>query len=410
MVSGKWTFPWAAVLTSEDRLHLALLIALCATNAAVLSREPSASGQRASAARAAVAAPAEELSRGELEAAIERLRAWLERARSEALVGSEQELALRGLGPTAEDRSNPERWLTRWLGPEMTHAWLNGSAAAMEHVETRRELSAALVILLEAGVPPSQPVATPAGEQTPGTKLAELVQRVLDVEPPRAELTSPWQLDLLSLAVLGGLRQYHDRLARATQRELVRLDREQRTGELQPGSGDPSPEQLESLARDWRANQAAQPRGAQQLHWSAAVFRATAVLKEEPLSAAARQHQRGLLGRYRSERALYRYLEATARDERERALVQLAALENLGRFEEALYGAQLGFSPSAARAPGAETARVMRMAARELIDRWQGLEANELAARGLLSPRERTQLLRAAVHALRGLRAARVAG
>jgi hypothetical protein len=145
------------------------------------------------------------------------------------------------------------------------------------------------------------------------------------------------------------------------------------------------------------------------LHWSVAVFRGVAVLNEAPLAAAARQHQRALLGRYRRDRALYRYLIATAQDERERVRVQLGALENLGRLEEALYGAQLTLQGGPDRTPGSETARVMRMAARELVEHWHSLEASSLASRTRLPEPERVALVRAAVHALRGLRTARIA-
>lgn len=389
---------------------MALLLALCAANAVVLSRPPSLSSGPASAARTALGESGAELSRAELDAAIERLRTWLERVRAEALVGSAQEVALRGLGPLPEDRANPDRWLSRWLGPDLARAWLSNSPTAVGRSETRADLTAALVILLEAGVPPSQPLVIPAGEQAPGLKLGELVQRLLDLEPGRAELASPWQLDLLSLAVLGGMSQYEDRLAHATRRELRRLDQQHRTRDLQPGAGDPSPDQLQALAAKWRAEQRSRPPGALDLHWSAAAFRGAAVLGEAALAAAARQHQRALLGSYRSDRALYRYLEATARDGQERTRVQLAALENLGRFEEALYGAHLTFVRGAASPPGSETARVMRMIARDLIDRWHRLEESTLTSRGALAPEEHTLLVRAAVHALRGLRTARVAG
>lgn len=394
-------------MTAEDRIHLALLLTLCAASAVVLTSPPST--DRAGAARAALGHASTELSRAELDAAIERLRSWLDGVRKEALAGGAAAAALRGLGPAPEDRANPERWLSRWLGPDVARAWLSNSAAVASS-ETRADLTAALVVLLEAGVSPNQPLTTPAGEQAPGLKLGELVQRVLDLEPARAELDSPWQLDLLSLAVLAGMSQYEDRVARATWRELRRLDQQQRTGYQMAGAGDPSPEQLENLAEHWRAAQGAHPPGALDLHWSSAAFRGAAVLGEAPLTEAASQHQRALLGRYRNDHALYRYLEAIARDEGERARVQVAALESLGRFEEALYGAHLSLQRGTGGSPGPETARVMRMVARELIERWSHLEESRLTARGALGADEHSRLVRAAVHALRGLRTARVAG
>jgi hypothetical protein len=207
--------------------------------------------------------------------------------------------------------------------------------------------------------------------------------------------------------VLGGLDQYRDRLARATQSELRRLDLAQRTRGVQPGAGDPSPQQLETLANEWRSG--AQLSAAVDLHWSASVFRSAAVLDDTALDEAAVGHLRALLGRYRSDRALHRYLEATARDERERSAVQLAALEHFGRFEEALYNAHLTFRRTPDAAPGVETARVMRLAARDLVEQWRSLEATALAPRSALPPQQRTLVIQAAVQALRGLRGSRVA-
>ncbi|MEY2930624.1 MAG: hypothetical protein RL033_1373 [Pseudomonadota bacterium] len=394
------------ILTAEDRIHLALLLTLCAANA-VLLREPSSDApRRESAARAAVGDSAAELSRAELDAAITRVQTWLEHARGEALVGSEQELALRGLGPSPQDRSNPERWLSHVLGPEVTRAWLSDSSTAAVRGQTRAELTSTLVILLETGVPMTQPLATPSSERAAGLQLGELVGRLLEHEPKVSEL-GPSQLDLLSLAVLGGLHKYQDRLARTTQVELRRLDLAQRTRDVQPGAGDPTPEQLEKLANEWRSG--AQLSTAVDLHWSAAVFRSAAVLDDKALDEAAQGHLRALLGRYRSDRALHRYLEATARNERERSAVQLAALEHLGRFEEALYNAHLSFRQTADAAPGVETARVMRLAARDLVEQWQNVEAAALPPRSALPPQQRTLLIQAAVQALRGLRGARVA-
>src|SRR6185503_12505555 len=162
------------------------------------------------------------------------------------------------------------------------------------------------------------------------------------------------------------------------------------------------------LAR--RAELAREQGGAVDLHWSAAAFRATAVLREADLEAQARRHLNALLSRYHSDRTLLLYLEARAADAGERRSVQLAALEHLGRFEEALYNAHLTFRSDPHAAPSPATAQVMRFAARDLIERLQQLDAKEFELQGRGAEQTPGALLRAAVHALRGLRTARVAG
>jgi hypothetical protein len=269
------------------------------------------------------------------------------------------------------------------------------------------------VILLESGVPLAQDIALAPAEKAPGLKLSELVQRTLEGQAVGSEEgaeADPWQLDLLSLGVLGGLEQYRERLAHATQRALRRLDRAQRSQSVQPGSGALDAQQLALLAQAWRAPRGSEPPGALDLHCSAAVFRATAVLRDDDLDTQARRLLNTLLSRYRNDRALYRYLETTARNERERRDARVEALENLGRFEEALYNAHLSFRKDASSPPAPYTAQVMRLAARDLIDRLQNLDSRDFQPAPSDAPERRRELLRAAVHALRGLRTARVAG
>jgi hypothetical protein len=402
-------------LTAEDRIHLALLLALGAANFALCARGPGEGpAEPAKTARAAVRVAPTEVTRVELEAAIDRLEGWLARSRTQLPSGAPGALALQSLGPTREDRAQPGRWLAQLLGADMANTWLTPAAGAASAAGgSPRELSAALVVLLEVGVPLEQTLSTAAVEKAPGVKLSELVQRSLDNQdetaPDRAD-TDPWQLDLLSLAVLGGMSQYRDRLAHSTQRSLRRLDQLQRSQSAQPGAGELDAQQLERLAQAWRLQTGPEPPGALDLHWSAAVFRGTAVLGEADLDAQARRHLNALLSRYHNDRALYRYLESTAGTARERRVLQLAALENLGRFEEALYNAQLTFRSDSGAGPSPYTAQVMRFAARDLIDRLQGLDTRDFELQSAATEQTRDGLLRAAVQALRGLRTARVAG
>jgi hypothetical protein len=146
------------------------------------------------------------------------------------------------------------------------------------------------------------------------------------------------------------------------------------------------------------------------LHWSAAVFRATAVLADSELEPQARRHLNTLLLAYPNERALYRHLLGTARHAAERTRIELDAVEHLGRLEEALYSAHLSFRRSSQRAPAATTAEVMRLAARDLIDQLQQLTPDDSEDAPSHDTEARQARLRAAVQALRGLRTARVAG
>jgi hypothetical protein len=402
-------------LTAEDRIHIALVLALGVANLAILVHGPCAGPlPPAEAARLAVSEPPSEVQRAEIDAAIQQLELWLAPSRAQAVPELEQQLALQGLGPTPDDRTHPERWLGRLLGAESTRSWLSlHPSAAASADATRPTLTAALVILLESGVPLEQQIAAAPAEKAPGLKLSELVQRSLEgtvVSPDEGADSDPWQLDLLSLAVLGGLEPYRERLAQATQRALRRLDRVQRGQSVQLGSGPLDAGQLARWASEWRAPHGAEWHAPLDLHCSAAVFRATAVLGDDDLDTQARRHLHALLSRYPNDRALYRYLEATARNERERSSVRVEAIEHLGRFEEALYNAHLTFRSNTSSAPAPYTAQVMRLAARDLIDRLQSLHSRDFEPTPSDASERRRELLRAAVHALRGLRTARVAG
>jgi hypothetical protein len=391
------------IVTAEDRIHLVLLVALGAANLAICARGP----VETSPSTAFAEAPAE-LRRPDLDGAIERLETWLARERTQASAGIGSELALRGLGPSPEDRAHPERWLTRLLGTSDPATLLAMASPGAD----RPRLLAALVILLEAGVPLDRPLPSPAEKSPALTNLQQLVDRALDSAEPRAAQAAldPSELDLLSFAVLGGMKQYQGRLAELTQRALTRLDRQQRDHSAQPGAGQLDRAQLEQWAKDWRAEPGPERSSHRDLRWSAAVFRATAVLADGELEPQARRHLNRLLLSYPSQRALYRHLLATARRADERTRIELDAVEHLGRLEEALYSAHLSFRRSSQRAPAATTAEVMRLAARDLIDQLQQLTPDDSEDAPSHDTEARQARLRAAVQALRGLRTARVAG
>jgi hypothetical protein len=392
------TFP------AEQRIHMALLIALAAANLAILVRGPVEGPlPEADAARSAIGEPLLEASRPQIDAGIQQLKAWLTDAEQRA-GGSEHALALQGLGPSPQDRAHAERWLARSLGSESAAAWLSPAPEApAPSAEEQRRFAAALTILLESGVPLEQKLDAPGGKTE---ELSVLVRRALDayaspvkgLKPPQ----DPDNLDLLSLAVLGGLAEYRERLAQTAQSTLRRLALAQRAQPIPLGAGLLQRQQLAELARTWQGSDASEPPGADELHAGAALFRAVAVLEDPGLTALARPHLAALIARYRNDRTLYRYLEARAPDAGARRRLRLQALENLGRFEELLYNAHLSFRGSAEAAPAPDTAHAMRLAARDLLERLPALEEPSEV------DDQRRQLLRAAVHALRGLRTARL--
>jgi hypothetical protein len=392
---------------AENRIHVVLMLALGAANLAILVRGPSEGPlPAAQAARSAIAEPLLEASRPEIDAGIQRLKSWLTDAGDGAVGGPEQALALQGLGPLPDDRAHPERWLARLLGREAALDWLSPAPENPAHgADNQRMFAAALVILLESGTPLDQQIEGVPGDTAGGLTVSVLVRRALDafaspVEGLKAP-NDPDNLDLLSLAVLGGLSEYRERLALAAQSTLRRLTLAQREQPVPIGVGLLQREQLLELARAWHAADGSDPPGAAELRAGAALFRAAAVLGDPGLDAQARPHLGTLIARYRNDRTLYRYLEASAGDVRARQRVRAQALENLGRFEELLYNAHLAFRGAAEGAPAPDTARAMRVAARDLLERLAVLDSPP-------EVNDQRQRLRAAVHALRGLRTARL--
>lgn len=384
------------------------MLVLGAANLAILVSGPFEGPlPAAEAARSAIAEPLLEASRPEIEGGIQRLKSWLTSAQEGSAGASEQALALQGLGPLPDDRAHPERWLTRLLGGETANAWLSPAPEnPAPGADDQRRFAAALVILLESGTPLEQRIEGAPSDTAGGLTVSVLVRRALDafrgpvegLKPP----DDPDNLDLLSLAVLGGLSEYRERLALAAQGTLRQLTLAQRAQAVPIGAGPLQREQLVELARQWHAADGGDPPGAAELRAGAALFRAAAVLEDPGLDALARPHLGTLIARYSRDRALYRYLEASAADARARRRVRLQALENLGRFEELLYNAHLAFRGAAQPAPGTDTAHAMRVAARDLIERLPVLDAPSA------TKDQRHQLVQAAVHALRGLRTARL--
>jgi hypothetical protein len=407
-------------LTAENQIHLSLLLSLGALSVAVFSHAPHSGveGRVATSDAAPQTEPPREVNAGEISGAIDVLEGWIARARPRTATLTAPELSLSDLGPTADDRAHPERWLARLLGPEGVTALASDVPHSPALVAVDARLVRALAILLEAGIPLEQQLPLDPGASAAPVTLAELTQRALGAAPPRHAIQpDPWQLDLLAFAVLGGLTQYQRPLEEWTLASLRALDQQDRELAARPGSGELGRAELEKLAQDWQdpghspegndASLRGARRAAWTLHTSAAVFRATAVLADPELEMQARRQLSVLLFRYPTDRALYAYRTQKAHGRAEQSRVRLEALENLGRLEEALYSAQLGLRSLDPAQAAPRTTLVMRLAAHDLIEQLRGLDASAFEDQ---APEPRAALLRAAVHALRGLRTARAAG
>lgn len=373
-------------MTAEDKIHLALATALAVVaGGLVLGRDPLPAGPSRRPSEAAATHTVVQISRAELDAAIAPLRAFVQRRLREASTPSELALALHGLGPAALE-TDPERLLarisTRWVAP--------GGPPDSVVLE-------ALGTLLEAGVPLERQLQT--GQRS--ASLRELVDAALSAtgEAARQRATSHWELDLLALATLAGMSEHSERLARSAHAALQDLELSFRDASALRKDAD-------TLA--WRDPGEIQP-DVTALEASAAVFRAVAVLDAHDLDVRARRHLAALSLHYQAARALFDRLLPLARSADEKHRVHLAALERLGRLEEALYLAHLGLRRGDASEPAPGMGRFMRQVARDLLDHWSSARAS--GRFDATADRDELQeaSLRAAVHALRGLRTARIA-
>lgn len=380
-------------MTAEDKIHWGLLVALAILAGAVFLAPPSTSGgaRRAVTPPGAVSAPSE-VSREELDGAIARLRKWVESAAPRARGPLALSLVLQGLGPAG-------------LVPAPTSGALGELLSNTGRSLTEDDPVAALAILLEGGLPLERELPVPSGTLS----VKELVERALGASTPPDE-PNAWELDLLSLSSLRGMRQYQERLAHLTQLSLRHLDYASRDGAAPPrGGGELDVERLRERADAWRADPRRGLRAMQQLQLSMAAFRAIGVLDEPALELQARLHLKRLLLRYGPDRALYEHLVATSVDAAEKTRAGREAVEYFGRLEQALYGAHLAFRRREHPEPEGRTATVMRQAASDLAAHLHELEQARVFEAALPARLEDGVLLRAAVHALRGLRTARSA-
>jgi hypothetical protein len=398
----------------------------------VFAAQPRSAGDLqapATSARATVSSAAQPtadpgaLSREQLERAIAGARAVVEGWRGGPSTPVEASLRLHGLGRAElEATQPPERALAALFA-----GWTASPASAPTqpvaapgamlsplpprqpgHALPETDPLATLSILLEAGVAFDQTLQLSSGPSS----VRQLVDAALSASQESRVAGSeldPWELDLLAWATLGGLEKYRERLGQATQVGLTRLDRRQRTWHARQGTGSPEPEDVARLVDSWRQPPERQARMAE-LQLASAVFRAVAVLAETDLENQAQRYLNSLELRYDSDRALYQHLLTATVDPVERTLIRLDAIESLGRLEQALYGAHLSFRSRARPEPAPRTAALMQTAARDLRDQLQPLlDAGALREQSTDSPEARSSRLRAAVHALRGLRASRVA-
>lgn len=375
--------------TSSDRIERWLAVALVAAAGALALRpvSPVSDGPTTSEARAS-------LDERALVRDIERLERWLTRVYEGATRSEERVLGLEALG---RNKANLERQpLARLLSD------FAPSTAFARLATDDPERSAALlgpIALLEAGVPPSERLQTAEGELS----LEQLVERALeavrDLRPhdsgERARV-----LKLTALAVASGLAQHAPILAERAEAALVWLERGQRSPSVQAAratAGGAAP--LASGARS-------------RSELSAAVFFAFAVDPRPAFDARLRRHLHTLLVSPTSEAA------DAAEDERSSAggaeadgaprSRQERALEARGRLAQALFMAHLALRPSADAAPSPALARALRESAARSLVLLEALEAKG-AFGGARDVPPSPELYAAAVQALRGLRAARLA-
>jgi hypothetical protein len=385
----------SARFTPEDKIHVGLVLAIGALAGVLfLGRAPADLRQVPTAPIPDLANAPREPTRAELDACIEQLKGWVERWHDRAGTALELSLGLQGLGLRGLGEGGPE--------PDAP------PTRAMVKLLADGDTTASLVMLLEAGVSLDREIPLQMGVVSVKQLVQTELQKSHELPPSTAGLDA-WQLDLLSFATLGGLTQYRERLAQLTQRSLTRLERQYRDANARQGAGKLEALDLKQMAEVWEQRSGPGGPRADELHTSAAVFRAVAVLAEPELELQARRHLSTLLFRYQTDRALYHHLLTASADPSRATAVRLSALESLGRLEQALYSAHLAFRRAARPDPAPRTASVMRQAAHDLIDHWQHLRQTALfEAHGDTTAR-RSVLMRAAVHALRGLRTARVA-
>ncbi len=400
-------------MTAEDKIHVALLAAIATASASLFAVERPLSTPPPVEARARVAAPPGDVRREELDAAISLLRDWIQDRYSRSDDPRELGLAVCALGRAAlgpEPQQRLGRLIRAWPRELTTRAAslvpVSGAPLAAPGPESplgEAAPMAVLATLLEAGLPLEQRVPLEAGETT----LGALVRAALEASPELSSNDVAGRLDLTAFAALAGMRDESAKLGQLTYESLKRLElgyREWNTARVDGGLDAAS---VDELGKSFREGGELEP-GAAELHASAAVFRAVAVLAERDLDEPARRHLGALSYRYRIERALYGHLLAEADGAKARARVHLTAVERLGRLEQALYQAHLLYRTEHQPQPTAELARLMRQVARDLLDHLAQARGSVLSDTPA-NAAQREPALRAAVHALRGLRTARIA-
>ena len=341
-----------------------------------------------------------EPTRAELDAAIARLGAWVERSSRGPRTPLETNRRLLALGRGALDgdagaiAASLDRLLvSRGALTAPVPAALSGNpaasnvAASLDGADARGDASAAatLAILLEAGTPLERELPLSNGP----IRLLELLERALPEALARPSELDPWALDLLSFAVLAGKPEPREALAGRVHAGLVELERAARLPRASRGADD---------GLTWLAA----------LSLGASVFRAIAVRSDDDLRERGLRCSSALGQRHASERERWREQLERARGERERMVIHLAAIETLGQLEQTSFGAHLAFRRGERAEPPPRLAVNMRRAAGSLLEHLSALERagafDDDAAGGT-----RPDLVRAAARALRGMRAARIA-
>jgi hypothetical protein len=336
-----------------------------------------------------------EPTRAELDAAIARLGAWVERSSRAPRTPLETNRRLMALGrgalqaDSAAIATSLERLLLSRAESAAPTAALAGISPASSAVpssapDARGDASAAatLAILLEAGTPLAHELRLSSGS----VRLLELLERALPEVLARPHDLDPWAIDLLSFAVLAGKTEPREALGSRVHASLLSLERAHRA----PATGHGEHDDLAAVPA---------------LALAASVFRAIAVLSDDDLRERGLRCSNALIQRQAAERERWREQLERARGEQERLAIHSRAIETLGQLEQTLFGAHLAFRRGErAELPG-RLATTIRRAAGDLLEHLSALERAGTFANEAARPDD----MRAAARALRGLRAARIA-
>lgn len=338
--------------------------------------------------------------RKDVERAARSLQMWVDGAYRRAKTPAVRLLGLEGLGKRQATRNNtPVAPLLRSWSKGAPHAPLGPGAAPELHPEH------AVTLLLEGGWKLSDPLATVEGP----VPLSAIVEAVWGVSQPSDDMALGRRLDFAALAAVSGFELERSALEKLTSRGVAILERGYRELSRSRGRGEIEPSEVKRLAKLKRNGKGLFGLPAEGLELTEAVFRSVMYLRTPEIREQGRRVLAGLTYRHRVDRALL--AAALSEPKAELRALRVAALELDGRTLQALYSAHIALRARGQRGLPAGIVRVMRETAYDLLMSLQALqregELRSTLERDAAFGRSEEAELRAAVHALRGLRVAR---